>query len=117
MRIPAECHSDDHNVEIAFDALPWVEQASIDDLLPLAECGFKNEEAADRVAEFMETKDERISKMFDYLHLIRNDPMKQDYSGFECSVDGKALLRWLKRFNPHAYHAIKGAAAEKGFSI
>ena len=58
--ICAECHSDDHNVEVAFDATRWFEQATDKQIAELAAVGWGGEYPADAVAEFMTDKSNEL---------------------------------------------------------
>lgn len=106
--VPAEAHSDDRNVEVDFDAAPWFAQASDKDILALAECGFGGDYPADEVARFFTPAEPRMDDLFRYLEIIRADPAKKDCCGFECHVDHKAALAWIKANRP----AIAEAAEE-----
>lgn len=94
--IRAECHSDDHNVEVDFDATEWFRQASEKDVLALAQCGWGGDYAADAVAIHMADSHPKIASMFQYLHIIRDDPTKKDCGGFECHVNGGDALAWVR---------------------
>src|SRR5262249_43686412 len=49
--VRAWVYRDDHAIECEFDAAPWLEQASIDEIVDLAKCGWGGDNAADTVAE------------------------------------------------------------------
>ena len=93
----AECHSDDRNVEVQFDAAPWFEQASKDDVMELASCGWGGDYPADDVAVHMADSVTRIADMFQYLEIIAHDRSKKDCCGFECHVERDDALIWLKK--------------------
>jgi len=102
--IVAECHSDDRNVEVAFDATPWFKQASNKDILDLAGCGWGGDYPADEVAEWMADRrskaGKRIAEMFKYLEIIHGDPAKKNTQGFECHVDEDSARKWLAKNRP-----------------
>jgi len=98
--IDAETHTDDYEFEIKFDAAPWFEQASDQEIIDLAEIDFRGDEAADVVALFMEDRDERIADMFHYLRSpsVRG---RKNAPGFEVSVHVKLAIRWINKNRPH----------------
>lgn len=98
--IDAETHSDDREFEIRFDAAPWFEQASDEEIIALAEIDWRGDEAADVIALFMEDRDERIADMFQYLRStsVRN---RRNPPGFEVSIHVKLAVRWIAKNRPH----------------
>src|SRR5438874_11870052 len=97
-QIPAECHSDDLVHEIRFDALAWFEQASDEEILGLAACGWGGDYPADAVAYFFADTDPGVGLLFDYLHRVRDRP---GAPGFECRVEPRAAARWVRSRRPH----------------
>lgn len=95
--VPAEVHSDDRIIEVEFDASEWLAQASEQEIMDLAECGWGGEEAADVVAEYFQKKNPDIDKLFDYLHLVKD---KKNAPGFECHVDEDEAIYWLVNKRP-----------------
>jgi hypothetical protein len=100
MMIPAECHSDDYNVECKFDAVDWFKQAKPDQIVALASCGWGGDYPADEVAIWQADRDPEIAFMFKYLQAIRNDRTKKDLRGFECHVAPAEAREWLKTNAP-----------------
>lgn len=98
--IKAECHTDDRNIEINFDATPWFEQATEEAILELARCGWRGDYPSDAVAEFMEDRNADVAFMFKYLHTINDDRCKKDLGGFECSVNSADAHAWLHQNRP-----------------
>jgi hypothetical protein len=92
--IRAEVHSDDYLYERAFDATPWFEQASDDEIKALIECDFGGDYPADAVAEYMEDHDSEIERMFDYCR-------RGSGVGFECHVETEDAEKWIKERRPH----------------
>lgn len=91
--IKAECHSDDHTIEVSFDAEPFLIQATNDQIKALIACGLGGDYGADRVAEFMKDYDKDVKKMFDYCDLADE--------GFECHItDTEAFWGWIKTNRP-----------------
>lgn len=73
--IRAECHSDDHNIEISFDAVKWFKKVTDADIISLAQCSWGGDYPADNVAEHFEKS--TTKRLFDYLHAIHGDPSKK----------------------------------------
>src|SRR5947207_601044 len=96
--IQATVHTDDHAREVEFDAAPWFEQATDDDIRALADCAWGGDYPADAVAQFFEGKDEDIGDLFAYLGHANEarTAMLADRIGFECHVDQDEALAWLK---------------------
>lgn len=100
--IRAECHSDDRNVEVRFDATPWFEQAKDEQIADLFACGWGGDYPADAVAEYMAEHNEKIAFMFKYLVAISDDPTKKDCHGYECHItDELAALNWILENRSH----------------
>ena len=97
MQIRAECHSDDRMVEAAFDAEPWFKQASDEDVVRLARCGWGNDYPADELAIFIADMNEEVQRVFTYLDLVAH---KKNPPGFECTVEHSSAIEWLSRHNP-----------------
>jgi len=95
--IPAEIHSDDRQAETQFDALPWFEQATDEQILALAKCDWGGDYPADDVASFV--TDPEVGKVFDYLS--REPHMGSAKVGFECHVNDEAALSWIKQNRSH----------------
>lgn len=99
--INAEVHSDDRAIEVTFDAEPYLAQASDADILALIDCGWGGDYPADDVARFFEDTNEEIHGMFHYLETIRGLRSHKDVCGFECHVDEKQAMAWVKAHRPH----------------
>jgi hypothetical protein len=91
--IPAECHSDNHIIEIDFDALKWFEQASDKDILDLAKCEWGGDYPADAVAQHFERN--LTKELFVYL-----EKYAPDDCGFECHVNEACAIGWIKSNRP-----------------
>ena len=91
--IQAEVHSDDWAAEAKFDATPYFEQASDEELKELADCDYGGDYAADDVARFFEDTDEGVAFVFKYLD-ARGD------QGFECHVDVEQAEAWIRANRP-----------------
>lgn len=90
--IRAECHSDDFVYDANFDATPWFEQASTDEIIALARVGWGGDREADEVARFFKTANVDVLAMFDYLEKISD---RYDSCGFECRVNEADALAWV----------------------
>jgi len=86
--IKAEIHSDDHHMQHDFDATPWFKQASDEEIIALAKCGWRGDYAADVVA--LHTPDnEGIERVLIYVR-------SQDEMGFEVVVDADQAIAWVQ---------------------
>ena len=93
--ISAECHSDDFNVQIKFDAVKWFEQALDNSIEALAECDFGGDYAADCVAEYFE--DDATKELFDYLRIVNKHEVN---CGFECHINSIEAIQWIAQHRP-----------------
>ena len=99
--VPAECHSDDHACEVAFDAAPWLKRATTKQIVNLAECGWGGDYPADQVAIDMAGKVEAIQDMFKYME-ARNK-VNKEHMGFECNVQEDEAIAWLHANRPRVF--------------
>ncbi len=106
MPVAAECHSDDRVFEVSFDAEPWFQQASDDQIIDLAECGWGGDYEADEVAEYVSSANPDVQEMFAYLGRIAGRRDKKYACGFECTVDETSALEWLKEHRPALYQSV-----------
>jgi hypothetical protein len=104
MPIAAECHSDDHVVEVSFDAEPWFAQASDEQIISLANCGWNGDYPADEVAIFVAGINEAVQRLFTYLELVSH---RKDHPGFECSVEVQSAIAWLAQYRPQLAAVIQ----------
>lgn len=111
--IKAECHSDDYNVQVAFDAVPWFERVTYKQVEELAKVGWKNDYPADEVAIDMAKHIEAIADMFKYIEIIRKNPCNKKFGGFECAIDEEDAMLWLKNNEPVWYRDINKALEEE----
>lgn len=101
--VEAECHSDDRVMQVQFDAAPWLAKASCDDIVKLVACEWKNDYPADEVAIWTAADNEDVAKMFSYLEMLGNANRTM---GFECSVNGKQAMKWIKKNRQDIYEKI-----------
>ena len=98
-RVPATAHTDDGNVVVAFDATPFFEIAHDDLIRDLIEDSFAGGYGADAVAQDLANKDNELGRMFWYLKNINE--RRDEFIGYEVSVDAVAAKQWLKCYRPH----------------
>jgi hypothetical protein len=98
LTVLAEGHSDDWMHEVAFDAAPWFEQASDDELRALHEIGYRGDRAADEVLLYLEERVAEVGDLLDYCR--RSQAHGRDGVGFECEVSEDEALRWLAAHRP-----------------
>ena len=97
-RVRAECHSDDRVFEVEFDAAPWFNQASDQEIFDLAECGWGGDYPSDAVAMDMAKHLDSIAALFVYLDNHNRSPRK--HIGFECHVEREDAMNWLRANRP-----------------
>lgn len=95
----AECHSDDWKFQAVFDASLWFSQALDKEILDLAKCGWRGDQPADAVAQFMSDYDRDVADLFKYVEAV-------DGMGFECVVDAVEAIRWLEKNKPELHKKI-----------
>lgn len=103
-RAAARAWTDDGAFVCEFDAALWLAQAQEKDIEDLAECGWRGDYPADEVARFMSDHDDGLHAMFEHIGLLAGTLSE---TGFECSVDSEAALRWLKWRRPDVYLKLK----------
>ncbi len=96
--ISAEIHSDDFVFKVKFDAVPWFEQATYEEVAALIKCDWRGDYAADAVAKFFEDTNPEIETL---LHYCRENDF-----GFEVSIDEKEALKWLSIYRPHFHQML-----------
>lgn len=92
MKIRARVRSDDYRYECEFDAAPWFEQASEEEIQELADCGWGGDYGADAVALYFEDNNPEIAKLMEY---CRSTQDSYSALGFECYVNREAAMEWL----------------------
>ena len=102
--IPAEVHTDDHKATAKFDALPYFMQASEEEIVELARCGFGGDYPADNVAEHMSDLNEQVGRVFTYLGFEPENMGEK--VGFECHIEEAPALAWLKANSPKTYQRL-----------
>lgn len=98
--VPAECHSDDHAVEVKFDAAIWLKRASTKKIIDLCRCEWGGDYAADQVAQDMAAVNEDIDLMFKYVFARKKS--REDI-GYECHVQETEARAWLKKNRPRVF--------------
>jgi hypothetical protein len=103
--IHAFAWTDDHAVEVNFDALEWFKQASDDDILGLSRCNAYEEYwgydyPSDEVAIWTADINGALSDLFWYQQVSKK-------GGFECRVDVLDAMKWLKEHRPELATSIE----------
>lgn len=96
--VEAEVHTDDRVMQTTFDARPYLQQASDDQLLGILQVGFSGDYCTDDIALYARDHalDPDVVEIFAYLNAVQRGKTM----GFECSVDPKDYLRWLDQVRP-----------------
>lgn len=105
--ITAQAYSDDRNVEVIFDCFEFFENASNEEIIQLARCGWGGDIPSDQVAISMADKVPDLAKMFTYLEIIAKDPLKKNCNGFECHVDEPQAKKWVQEYRPDLFKIIE----------
>jgi hypothetical protein len=107
-RISAVVHDDHKACIVEFDARPWFEQATDEEIFALRDCALgpnrrKNRwggaEESDWLAEFCEDYDPKIGRVFGYI-------MGRD-CGFECYIKHDEAIAWIRKNRPHLEVKVK----------
>ncbi len=93
LRVSAAAHTDDRVIEVAFDCTAWFQQASHEDVMRLANCGWEHDYPADEVTQFMADRNDDAKSIFSYLDLVHKAKKE---CGFECEVNSEEAMAWLK---------------------
>ena len=104
--ISATLKSDDGFASISFDATPWFEQASDQEIIELAGCGCGGDYPADEVSQFFSGS--ITAQVFDYLD---NHPARETNSaiGHETHVDMDEAVEWIIENRPQVAETLGGS--------
>ncbi len=94
--IAAKVWSDDHNMEAEFNAAGWFAKANDEEVITLADTGWRGDSVSDSVAEHASAHGSEVRAVFDYVGSL---PKKLDI-GFECEVDEDNAMAWLAQHRP-----------------
>jgi len=108
-KIPAKVWTDDQVINVEFDAIEWLKNADIQELLEMEGCDWSRDLPADRVAINEAASNEAVADLFQYINLINKHT--RNHIGFECLVDRSSAVNWLAANRPDDYHKL---AVEKG---
>ena len=85
--IKAEVHSDDRNRHADFDATPWFESATEEDIIDLADSGWGSDYKADEIARWC-SEQPGVEVVLDYA-------AESAKMGFDCNVNEHDARQWL----------------------
>lgn len=109
--ITANAYSDDRLYEVSFNAAPWFANATYDEILALARCGWGGDYPADAVVH--STIDNGDSNHVADLSAMMEYVTKKKDLGFECHIDEGEAMAWLKAHRKDlADHIAREAAME-----
>ena len=97
--IHATAYSDDTVGIVVFDAAPYCEQASDEDLSIVSREGNDGGYASRFVAEWTKGRDPFLEILFAYL--------EKHHQGFSCSLDEGELLAWIKQHRPALFQRLE----------
>ncbi len=92
-RIRAGLRMDDVDLRVTFDAAPWFQAATDEQVQALADCGWSGDYPADEVAAGMRHANNEVDAL---LVLI-----EARGAGYECRVDPDDAVAWLNEHRPH----------------
>lgn len=100
--VHAVVKTDDGSNQAEFDASPWFEQASDDQIIKLANEGFENGYESDYVAQCCSDFDEDVKKFFEYHEQINeiNEKHCRDAIGFDCQINRDDAEKWINENRP-----------------
>lgn len=93
--VAAECWSDDHHIEVKFNAASYFAQASVQDILDLEQCEWSCDQPCDAVALWCENSNPDVERMFTYTRIAD--------LGFGCSVDRESAFVWLQQYRSELF--------------
>ena len=88
--------TDDGAYEATFDAIPWLRQAELDEIVTLEGAGFRGDYSADDVAWW--AADPQGGNDPDVAHVLHR--VQKDSLPFEVWVDGEQATAWLDAERP-----------------
>jgi hypothetical protein len=95
-RVDAHIKTDDGAYEATFDAIPWLRQAELDEIVTLEGAGFRGDYSADDVAWW--AADPQGGNDPDVAHVLHR--VQKDSLPFEVWVDGEQATAWLDAERP-----------------
>lgn len=108
-KVEAEVWTDDHTIEVVFDAADWLAQASVEDIISLHNIDWRGDLPADNVVLWMQDKDYEVAGLFHYLN---NTRLPVDFSGFEVSVNEEQAMAYLKAHDINKYWLVREGIGE-----
>jgi hypothetical protein len=89
LQVSARITSDDGQSSADFDAAPWIDNASDDEIAELESEGWSSSYAADNVAYDLQDKNKDIEAVLDHARTA-------DKRGFEVSIDAEEAARYVE---------------------
>lgn len=107
--VRARAYRDDYAIDFEFNAAPWLAQASVEEIIDLARCGWGGDYAADAVAIESEALLQGTAEGDKLSALFALTSTEED-EGFECHLDHREtaanLSTWLKQYRPDAFERL-----------
>ena len=101
-QVQAYVHANDYFFDASFDATPWFEQASDEEITELANANWTGI-AADKLARFAEGHSGLVNVVLDYCR--RKDSQGQPV-GFSVEIHPGMALAWLEQHRPQLYEKL-----------
>ena len=93
--VEANIMSDDGELSVDFNAVPWLETATPDEIAELKQCGWGGDYPADKVAEALAASHEALDSFFGAVT-----------GGFEVHVDELQAKRYLQQYRPDVWQQV-----------
>ncbi len=84
---------DDVDLRVTFDAAPWFQAATDEQVQALADCGWSGDYPADEVAAGMRRANNEVDALLVLIEACGG--------GYECRVDPDDAVAWLSEHRPH----------------
>ncbi len=98
--IPATFRTGDGIARAEFDAAPWFQQASVEEIVNLAAEGWSGGYCGDEVAAWFDGKDAGVTAVYRYIEATQDLPGEVDCGGSDFRAEEKHVLNWLREHRP-----------------
>jgi hypothetical protein len=97
---------DNYGPVVKFDATPWFEQATADQIEQLAAEEFFAGDTSDEVAEFCADRDATLQGFFGYVRFRQEHG--SGAGGYSCRVSEADAMEWLAENRPALFRSLRG---------
>jgi hypothetical protein len=107
--IRAEVHADDHAAHANFDARPWFEQATDNEIRALVEIEFGGNIESDSLAQFCEDYDENVKAVGQYVQTVA--------VGYECNISPDDACKWIAQNRPLLWQKLTSDDEDRAIEL